>query len=129
MACSQTEPHPADDYQLPTQQVPGTSPQQNPNAELYLRQAQYYQQLANSALDNANNAMRQANYALERANEALDTINFWGGDESSVLVKFAKDDYARYMSEYSDYLELYQFYMENYTRYQQLANDYLLKAQ
>jgi hypothetical protein len=128
MACSQSEPTPADYYQPPTQQVPVTPPQQNPNAEFYLRQAQYYQQLANSELDSANHAMKQANYELEQANQAFADIDFYSAHGFDLSAQLARSEYERRMANYSSYMQDYQSAMERYANYQQLANDYLLKA-
>ena len=98
--------------QATTQQKPASqpsTPQQSSQRQYYLQQAEYYQESANSDLNMANMALDSANFHL-RMNQTGSMQDLW-------------------MRLYQSDMENYQRYMKQYASDQQMANEYLIKAQ
>ena len=106
---------------------PAYTPPKQPSGLYYshLQQAEYYQSCANTDLDMANMALSSANYHLQKANEYSDVPTY---KTESVNTAFASM-YRSEIEAYGSCMRDYQRHMQNYAYHQQMANEYLLKAQ
>ena len=127
-----TTPVPSPTPSLPTPTQPSYKPPVTPAPtqpsglyDFYLQKAEYYQRYANTDLDMANMALSSANYHLQKANEYSDVPTY---KTESVNTAFASM-YRSEIEAYGSCMRDYQRHMQNYAYHQQMANEYLLKAQ